>query len=51
MKTSLKALETSLYWQRVVLTQSKDAKQRERAWAAIEWLQKEITEYNQAEAV
>ena len=50
MRSSLKELEASLYWQQVVLTQSKDAKQKERVMAAIERLQKELANHNQAEA-
>jgi hypothetical protein len=44
MQSTLKALETSLYWQQVVLKQSKDSKQKERCRAAIEKLQKQIDE-------
>jgi hypothetical protein len=44
MQSTLKALETSLYWQQVVLKQSKDAKQKERCRVAIEKLQKQIDE-------
>ena len=44
MQSTLKALETSLYWQQVVLKQSKDAKQKERCRVAIEKLQQQIDE-------
>lgn len=40
--SSLKALETSLYWQNVVLKQSKDPKQKERIRLAIERLTAQI---------
>ena len=36
--TTLKALETSLYWQQVVLNQSRDPKQKARVSIAIERL-------------
>ena len=42
MSNSLKTLETSLYWQKVVLSQSKDPKQKERAKRAINKLTDEI---------
>jgi hypothetical protein len=42
IKNTLGAMETSLYWQRVVLNQSKDPKQKERAKKAIERLETEI---------
>ena len=42
--TSLKALETSLYWQQVVLKQSKDPKQKARARLAIEKLTSQINQ-------
>jgi hypothetical protein len=35
MKTSIKALEVSIYWQKHVLEQSTDPKQKERCRAAI----------------
>jgi chorismate-pyruvate lyase len=44
MKTTLKALETSLYWQQVVLKQSRDPAQRARCQAAIERLQAQISQ-------
>jgi len=40
--TTLKALETSLYWQRVVYRQSTEQAQRERVKARIEKLEAEI---------
>jgi hypothetical protein len=40
--TTLKALETSLYWQQVVLKQSRDPKQKARASIAIEKLTQQI---------
>jgi len=40
--TTLKALETSLYWQRVVYRDSKDQAQRERVKARIAQLEKQI---------
>jgi hypothetical protein len=40
--TTLKALETSLYWQQVVLKQSRDPKQKQRVSLAIEKLTKQI---------
>jgi hypothetical protein len=40
--TTLKALETSLYWQRVVYRQSTDPVQRERVKARIAKLEAEI---------
>lgn len=39
---SIRTLETCLEWQRVVLMQSKDAKQQERARQAIAKLTKQI---------
>ncbi len=42
MKTSAKAIETCLYWQRYVLAHSKDPAQIARAKAAIERLQAEL---------
>jgi hypothetical protein len=42
--TSLKALETSLYWQKVVLKQSKDPKQKARVRLAIEKLTSQINQ-------
>ena len=42
--TSLKALETSLYWQQVVLKQSKDPKQKARVRLAIEKLTSQINQ-------
>jgi hypothetical protein len=42
IKSTLGAIGTSLYWQRVVLNQSKDPKQKERAKKAIERLEAEI---------
>jgi hypothetical protein len=42
MATTIKSLENSIYWQRVVLNQSKDAKQIERAKKAIETLELEL---------
>jgi hypothetical protein len=43
--TTLKALETSLYWQRVVYQQSKDPKQKERVKAAIAKLEAQIASH------
>lgn len=40
--TTLKALETSLYWQQVVLKQSRDLKQKARVSLAIERLTAQI---------
>jgi hypothetical protein len=40
--TTLKALETSLYWQQVVLKQSRDPKQKARVSLAIERLTAQI---------
>lgn len=40
--TTLKALETSLYWQQVVLKQSRDPKQKARVSIAIERLTAQI---------
>jgi hypothetical protein len=42
--TTLKALETSLYWQKHVLAHSKDPKQKTRAQAAIARLQAQINQ-------
>ena len=42
MKSTRGAIETSLYWQRVVLNQSKDSNQKERAKKAIEKLEAEL---------
>lgn len=42
MKSSRGAIETSLYWQRVVFKQSKDPKQIERAKKAINKLEAEL---------
>jgi hypothetical protein len=42
MATTIKSLENSIYWQRVVLNQSKDPKQIERAKKAIQNLEEEI---------
>ena len=42
MTTTIKSLENSIYWQRVVLNQSKDQKQKERAKKAIQNLEEEI---------
>ena len=44
MQTSLKALETSLYWQQAVLKQSRDPAQKARCKAAIERLQAQIAQ-------
>jgi hypothetical protein len=44
MQSTLKALEKSLYWQQVVLKQSRDPKQKERCKAAIEKLQAQIVQ-------
>jgi hypothetical protein len=44
MSTSLKTLENSIYWQNVVLKQSRDPKQIERVKAAIERLQAQINQ-------
>lgn len=41
--TTLKALETSLYWMQVVYRQSKDPVQRERVKARIAKLQAQIS--------
>lgn len=46
MKSTPKALETSIYWQKVVASQSKDPKQIARAKAAIEMLQAELDKIN-----
>lgn len=40
--TSKKALETSIYWQKVVLKQSKDLKQKERCILAIKKLEEQL---------
>jgi hypothetical protein len=40
--TTLKALETSLYWQQVVLKQSRDPKQKQRVSLAIKRLTAQI---------
>jgi len=40
--TSIKTLENSIYWQNVVIKQSKDPKQKERCRLAIERLQAQI---------
>lgn len=42
MRTTRKALETSLYWQEHVLANSKDPAQKKRAQAAIEKLKQEL---------
>lgn len=42
--TTLKALETSLYWQQVVLKQSTDPKQKARVRLAIEKLTAQINQ-------
>ena len=42
MRSTRGAIETSLYWQRVVLNQSKDPNQKERAKKAIEKLEAEL---------
>lgn len=42
MATTVKALENSIYWQRQVLTQSRDPAQKARAQVAIERLQAQI---------
>lgn len=42
MPTSLKTLESSLYWQQVVLRQSTDPKQQQRCQRAIERLTDQI---------
>jgi hypothetical protein len=42
MRSTRGAIETSLYWQRVVLNQSKDPNQKERAKKAIEKLESEL---------
>ena len=42
MKSTRGAIETSLYWQRVVLNQSKDPNQKERVKKAIEKLEAEL---------
>lgn len=42
MKGTRGAIETSLYWQRVVFKQSKDPKQIERAKKAIDKLEAEL---------
>ena len=46
--TSLKVLENSIYWQNVVLKQSKDPVQKERCKAAIERLQAQINAIKEA---
>lgn len=40
--TSAKTLENSIYWQKHVLTHSKDPKQKERAQKAIERLTEQL---------
>lgn len=40
--TSQKTLENSIYWQKLVLAQSKDAKQKERCKAAIARLETQL---------
>jgi hypothetical protein len=42
MTNSLKTLENSLYWQKVVFKQSRDQKQKERVKARIDKLEAEI---------
>jgi hypothetical protein len=42
MKTSIKALEVSIYWQKHVLQQSKDPVQKERCRAAIARLEAQL---------
>lgn len=42
MPNTIKATETCIYWQRVVLNQSKDTKQIERAKKAIETLELQL---------
>ena len=42
MRSTRGAIETSLYWQRVVLNQSKDPNQKERVKKAIEKLEAEL---------
>ena len=42
MTSSIKTLENSLYWQRVVLRQSTDPKQQQRCQRAIERLTDQI---------
>lgn len=42
MPTSIKALETSLYWQRVVLRQSTNPQQQQRCQRAIQRLTDQI---------
>ena len=48
--TSRKALENSIFWQNWVLKQTKDPKQKQRAIAAIEKLQKQLKALDQATA-
>ena len=43
--TTLKALETSLYWQQVVYRDSKDPAQRERVKARIAKLEAQIADF------
>lgn len=42
MPNTIKAVETCIYWQKVVLSQTKDQKQKERAIKAIDRLQEEL---------
>lgn len=42
MPNTIKAIETCIYWQLVVLLESKDEKQRERADKAIDKLELEL---------
>lgn len=42
MATTKESLENSIYWQKVVLSQSNDIKQKERAKQAIERLTEEL---------
>jgi TATA-binding protein-associated factor Taf7 len=44
MKTSIKALEVSIYWQKHVLEQSTDPKQKQRCRAAIARLEAQLNQ-------
>jgi len=47
MPNTIKATETCIYWQKVVLNQSKDQRQKERAIKAIDRLQLELKQLQQ----
>jgi hypothetical protein len=44
--TTKKGLETSIYWQKIVLNQSKDPKQKERCKLAIAKLEEQLKAFN-----